>query len=109
MRVLFYYRGIESLGVGYLMSMLKHHGHQVDLIFEPGLDDNGYVRVPALGVFNRTDALMERAKAFNPTWCASALRPTFGPTHHAWPNGSSASWPYPSWSVVTTPRPCRST
>ena len=40
MRVLFYYRGIESLGIGYLMSMLSHAGHHVDLIFEPGLDDN---------------------------------------------------------------------
>src|SRR5690606_18414302 len=37
MRVLFYYRGIENLGVGYLMSMLKQHGHEIDLIFDPGL------------------------------------------------------------------------
>ena len=35
MRVLFYYRGIENLGVGYLMSMLKAQGHQIDLIFDP--------------------------------------------------------------------------
>ena len=32
-RVLFYYRGIENLGVGYLMSMLRYHGHEIDLIF----------------------------------------------------------------------------
>jgi hypothetical protein len=31
MRVLFYYRGVESLGVGYLMSMLKENGHEIDL------------------------------------------------------------------------------
>src|SRR6187401_1746992 len=66
MRVLFWYRGIENLGVGYLMSMLKHHGHSVDLIFEPGLDDNGYVKVPGGAWFNRRDALIERAKAFSP-------------------------------------------
>ena len=66
MRVLFYYRGIESLGIGYLMSMLTAHGHEVDLLFEPGLDDNMYVRVPALKVLNRPEALMERARAFDP-------------------------------------------
>lgn len=82
MRVLFYYRGIESLGVGYLMSMLKHHGHQVDLVFEPGLDDNGYVKVPALGWFNRTDALVERAKAFDPDLIA------IGSPTNLWPHAS---------------------
>ncbi|MCU1497023.1 MAG: Fe-S oxidoreductase [Acidimicrobiales bacterium] len=81
-RVLFYYRGIESLGVGYLMSMLKHHGHLVDLIFEPGLDDNGYVRVPQFKHFNRTDALMERARAFNPDLVA------IGSPTNLWPHAS---------------------
>ena len=67
LRVLFYYRGIESLGVGYLMSMLKHHGHEVDLIFEPGLDDNGVPPGPAARApSTATDALIERAKAFDP-------------------------------------------
>ena len=53
MKVLFWYRGIESLGLGYLMSMLKHHGHEVDLIFEPGLDDNTVFNFPALARLNR--------------------------------------------------------
>lgn len=82
LRVLFYYRGIESLGVGYLMSMLKHHGHDVDLIFEPGLDDNGYVRVPQLAWFNRTDALLERARAFDPHLVA------VGSPTNLWPHAS---------------------
>lgn len=82
MRILFYYRGIESLGVGYLMSMLKHHGHQVDLIFEPGLDDNGYVRAPQLAWFNRPDALMERARAFDPDLVA------IGSPTNLWPHAS---------------------
>ena len=82
MRVLFYYRGIESLGVGYLMSILKYHGHLVDLIFEPGLDDNGYMRVPPFAVFNRPEALMERARAFEPDLiCVGA------PTN-LWPHAS---------------------
>jgi anaerobic magnesium-protoporphyrin IX monomethyl ester cyclase len=82
LRVLFYYRGIESLGVGYLMSMLKHHGHEVDLIFEPGLDDNGYVRVPQFKWFNRPEALTERAKAFNPDLVA------IGSPTNLWPHAS---------------------
>ena len=66
MRVLFCYRGIESLGVGYLMSMLEAHGHQIDLVFDPGLDDNLYLRVPQLRWLNRHEAMLERAKAFDP-------------------------------------------
>ena len=65
-RVLFWYRGIESLGLGYLMSMLTHHGHEIDLIFEPGLDDNTVFDLPALARLNRHDALVERAKDFRP-------------------------------------------
>ncbi len=66
MRVLFWYRGIESLGLGYLMSMLTAHGHEIDLIFEPGLDDNTVFDLPALARLNRHDALVERARAFDP-------------------------------------------
>jgi radical SAM superfamily enzyme YgiQ (UPF0313 family) len=64
--VLFYYRGIESLGVGYLMSMLKHNGHEIDLIFDPGLDDNLFLKAPHLAWMNRHEALLERARAFRP-------------------------------------------
>ncbi len=74
MRVLFYYRGVESLGVGYLMSMLKQGGHEVDLIFEPGLDDNLFLKTSTLRWLNRQEALLERAKAFRPDLiCVSVL------------------------------------
>lgn len=74
MRVLFYYRGVESLGVGYLMSMLKHGGHEVDLIFDPGLDDNLFLKAPALRWLNRHEDLLERARAFAPDLvCVSIL------------------------------------
>ncbi|TMA47934.1 MAG: B12-binding domain-containing radical SAM protein [Deltaproteobacteria bacterium] len=66
MRVLFYYRGIENLGVGYLMSILRHHGHEIDLVFDPGLDDNLFVKAPRLAWLNRHEALLERAAAFRP-------------------------------------------
>lgn len=84
-RVLFWYRGMENLGLGYLMSMLKHHGHEVDLIFEPGLDDNGWLRLPPLDAFNRHDALMERAKAFRPDLVA------IGAPTNLWPHASRAA------------------
>ncbi len=66
MRVLFYYRGIENLGVGYCMSMLKAHGHEIDLIFDPGLDDNLFIKFPQLAWLNRHQELLERATAFKP-------------------------------------------
>ena len=76
MRVLFYYRGIENLGVGYLMSMLKAHGHEIDLIFDPGLDDNLFVKMPHLAWMNRHEALLERAVAFKPDLVAMAASRT---------------------------------
>lgn len=84
MRVLFYYRGIESLGIGYLMSMLSHAGHEVDLVFEPGLDDNGYLRFDSLERLNNTSALVARAKAFEPDLVA------IGATTHMWRH--AAAW-----------------
>jgi anaerobic magnesium-protoporphyrin IX monomethyl ester cyclase len=66
MRVLFYYRGIENLGVGYLMSMLETRGHAIDLIFDPGLDDNLFLKAPHLAWLNRHEALLERARGFRP-------------------------------------------
>src|SRR2546422_5848708 len=66
MRVLFYYRGVENLGVGYVMSMLKANGHEIDLIFDPGLDDNLYIKAPHLAWLNKHEVLLERARAFRP-------------------------------------------
>src|SRR5581483_1076054 len=81
-RVLFYYRGIENLGIGYLMSMLKHHGHEIDLIFDPGLDDNLFLKAPHLAWLNRHEALLERAVAFNPDLI------TMGSLTNLWPFAS---------------------
>src|SRR5438128_2624473 len=48
------------------MSMLRHHGHEIDLIFDPGLDDNLFLKAPHLAWLNRHEALLERAVAFRP-------------------------------------------
>ena len=82
MRVLFYYRGIENLGVGYLMSMLKHHGHEIDLIFDPGVDDNLFLKAPHLAWLNRHEGLLERAAAFKPDLVA------MGALTNLWPFAS---------------------
>jgi len=81
-RVLFYYRGIENLGVGYLMSMLKAHGHEIDLIFDPGLDDNLFLKAPQLAWMNRHEALLERAVGFAPDLVA------IGSLTNLWPFAS---------------------
>jgi hypothetical protein len=81
-RVLFYYRGIENLGIGYLMSMLKAHGHEIDLIFDPGLDDNLFLKAPHLAWLNRHQALLERAVAFGPDLIA------IGSPTNIWPFAS---------------------
>jgi len=66
MKILFFYRGVESLGVGTLMSVMRAEGHQVGLLFDPGLDDNLYVRAPALAFLNRWERLARHAAAFAP-------------------------------------------
>ncbi len=73
MKALFYYRGIESLGVGSLMSYLRSRGHQAELIFDPGLDDNLFIRIKPLERFNRFESLVERAREFDPDVIAVSI------------------------------------
>jgi len=73
MKVLFYYRGIESLGVEYLMSYIKMQGHQVELIFDPGLDDNLFLKLKFMKRFNQQKYLLQKAKSFNPDIIALSI------------------------------------
>ena len=73
MKVLFYYRGIEHLGIEYLMSSLKRRGHQYDLIFDPGLDDNLFLRLNFMKGLNQNKYLIEKAKRFNPDILALSI------------------------------------
>ena len=66
MRILFYYRNRESLGIEYLSAVLKQAGHRVDLLFSPGLDDIFYFRNKFLNIFNNEDRLLEKAEKFSP-------------------------------------------
>ena len=67
LRVLFYYRGSEHIGVESIIAYLKSKGHLVELIFEPALGDNGYIDIPSLNKFFYNDELVvNKAIRFRP-------------------------------------------
>ena len=67
MRVLFYYRGSEHIGVESIMAYLKSKGHTLELIYEPALGDNGYIDIPWLNKFFYNDKLIiDKTKRFKP-------------------------------------------
>ncbi len=67
MRVLFYYRGSEHIGLESIMSYIKSKGHLVELIYEPALGDNGYIDIPFLNKFFYNDKLViDKALRFKP-------------------------------------------
>ena len=67
MKVLFYYRGSEHIGVESIMAYLKSKGHLVELIYEPALGDNGYIDIPSLNKFFYNDKLViDKAVRFQP-------------------------------------------
>lgn len=78
MKVLFYTRGQEQIGVEYLMSLISKKGHEVDLVFDPALDTNYHVEFP----FSRKLAykkLRKKVDSFKPDLvalhCNSATYP----------------------------------
>ncbi len=67
MRVLFYYRGSEHIGVESIMAYLESKGHLVELIYEPALGDNGYIDLPWLNKFFYNQKLVvDKAVRFKP-------------------------------------------
>jgi hypothetical protein len=46
MRILFYSRGWEQLGVEAMTAVLEKSGHEVGLLFDPGTDDVFYFGLP---------------------------------------------------------------
>ena len=67
MRVLFYYRGSEHIGVESIIAYLKSKGHLAELIFEPALGDNGYIDIPFLNNFFYNEKLIvDKAIRFRP-------------------------------------------
>ena len=66
MRILFYYRGSEQLGVEAISALLKQEGHQVGLLFDPGADNVFYFKLPLLKHLRVEDRLVKQAIEFQP-------------------------------------------
>ena len=74
MRVLFYYRGSEHIGIQSIMACLKSKGHLVELIYEPALGDNGYIDIPFLNKFFYNEKLIvDKAIRFCPDLIAFSI------------------------------------
>ncbi len=61
MKVVFVYMGAVNLGIEYLSGMLKKHGHDTDLVFDPALfDDKRYFHSPFLSrIFNQEKKVIQ--------------------------------------------------
>lgn len=69
MRVLFVYNEVEALGLEYLSAVLKQHGHQTDIAFDPRLFDffRHEFRNPILGnIFNFRKDLINKIIKYEP-------------------------------------------
>lgn len=66
MKVLFFYRNAEWLGIEYLSSVLKAAGHHTELIFDPGIGDVEYKFNFLERFFDHTERMIELAKDYNP-------------------------------------------
>ena len=66
MRVLFYYRGSEQLGVEALSALLKREGHEMGLMYDPGADNVFYFQLPILKRLRIEDRLIRQAIEFQP-------------------------------------------
>jgi radical SAM superfamily enzyme YgiQ (UPF0313 family) len=74
MKVLFLAKGQESLSIEYLSAVLKRAGHEVKLLFDPGLDDLlGFLDFKFLKLRNE-EWYIHQIRTFEPTLiCFSAL------------------------------------
>jgi len=66
LRVLFFYRGTENYGIEYISAVLTAAGHQTELIYDPGLDNNFSWRFDFIRKLNVPKRLMRRARDFAP-------------------------------------------
>ena len=67
MRILFFAVGQELLGIEYLSSVLKRDGHEVELVFDPGLEDFlGFIDLKFLKKLKDENWYLERIKSFKP-------------------------------------------
>ena len=63
MRILFIHTGMESLGIEYLSSLLKKHGHDTALLYDPHLFRSFRFNIPFLD--KDTNQLIANAAIIN--------------------------------------------
>lgn len=66
MKVLFFHRNAEWLGIEYLSSALKRAGHKTELIFDPGSGDVEYKFEILERFFDVAKKMVKKAKRYNP-------------------------------------------
>ncbi len=66
MKILFFHRNAEWLGIEYLSSVLKKAGHQTELLFDPGSGDIEYKFKIIEKFFDVTKAMLDKAEAYQP-------------------------------------------
>ncbi len=66
MRVLFYYRGSEQLGIEAMSALLKQEGHEVGLLYDPGADNVFYFESPIFKHLKVEDRLVKQAIEYQP-------------------------------------------
>lgn len=66
MKVLFFHRNGEGFGIEYLSSVLKNAGHETELIFDPGAGDIEYKFKVIERIFDITEKMIQKAKAYKP-------------------------------------------
>ena len=66
MKVLFFHRNAEWLGIEYLSSVLKSAGHDTKLIFDPGSGDIEYKFKFLDNFFDISKKMVKKAKAYSP-------------------------------------------
>lgn len=67
MKILFYYRDSENIGMEYLSSVLKKEGHETELIFKTGTGSKfGMVTFKSFKKLDEDQKLIQKAKQFSP-------------------------------------------
>ncbi|MDD4910426.1 MAG: radical SAM protein [Candidatus Omnitrophica bacterium] len=66
MKVLFFHRNAEWLGIEYLSSVLKNAGHQTELLFDPGSGDIEYRFKVLDRFFDVGEKMVRRAEEYSP-------------------------------------------
>lgn len=80
MKILFVYKNVEWLGIEYLSSVLKKHGHTTDLLFDSGCGDIEFKMGFLEKYFAIENMMLEKARNFDPDLIAFSCLTNI----HAW-------------------------